>query len=532
MNLIESKWIAVRREDGQRERIAPWQVTATYDRNPIVAFDLPRPDFNGAMVQFLIGLLQSTFAPVEEVDWTNPFMQPPTPKALRKAFASIAHAFDLGGAGPRFMQDSDPALLEGEGKPIANLLIEAPGRATLRDNKDHFIKRGGVVGLCAACAATAIYALQTNAPVGGVGHRTSLRGGGPLTTLVLGRTLWETLWLAVLPNEDFLDSRYANADLFDDATRFPWMGATRTSEARTGSETTPQDVHPHQYFWAMPRRIHLDEPETQVGDCDLCGASAVTRYTRYFTRNYGINYTGPWKHPLTPYTRIEAKEGGDEWVTRKGQRGGIGYRHWLGLVQHTRDQATHRAPATVVDRYLAIRQEVGAYRLWAFGYDMDQMTALGWCESTMPLNHIPRENREEYEWDVAVMVQAADKVASNLRKAVKSAWFKRPGDHKGDTTFIDHAFWHDTESVFHAHREQSAKTTDRHQRQTVRQRWHQIICRQALSLFDHWATHGPIEDGNPRRIYEARRDMLKWNHGQAITETLLGIPAASDKRAG
>jgi|GEM_PF-2865700 len=62
-NLINEKWIPVRRLDGKREIIAPWQVTDNIGSNPIVSLDANRPDFNGALIQFLIGLVQTTMAP-------------------------------------------------------------------------------------------------------------------------------------------------------------------------------------------------------------------------------------------------------------------------------------------------------------------------------------------------------------------------------------------------------------------------------------------------------------------------------------
>ena len=56
MNLLNEPWMPVRRGDGTREWIAPHQIS---DPN-IVAFDADRPDFNGALAQFAIGLLQTT----------------------------------------------------------------------------------------------------------------------------------------------------------------------------------------------------------------------------------------------------------------------------------------------------------------------------------------------------------------------------------------------------------------------------------------------------------------------------------------
>ena len=84
--------------------------------------------------------------------------------------------------------------------PIAALLIEQPGDKTLKDNTDLFIHRGQMQSLCPACAAAALYTLQAFAPSGGKGHRTSMRGGGPLSTLLKGRNLWESVWLNVLPS--------------------------------------------------------------------------------------------------------------------------------------------------------------------------------------------------------------------------------------------------------------------------------------------------------------------------------------------
>ncbi len=169
MNLIHDPWIPIRRYDGSRERITPWQITAEHDTNPVVAVNSPRPDFDGALMQLWIGLLQTTTTIDKEEDWEDWLYVPPSPIQLESQFAPVSHAFELDGSGPRFMQDFQ--LPEGEPKDIASILIEAPGDKSLRDNTDHFIKRGRVVGMCPACAAIALFTLQTNAPSGGVGHR-------------------------------------------------------------------------------------------------------------------------------------------------------------------------------------------------------------------------------------------------------------------------------------------------------------------------------------------------------------------------
>ena len=137
--------------------------------------------------------------------------------------------FNLDGDGPRFMQDIEP--LKGDPSPVEALLIEAPGANTVKLNKDLLIKRGGVRVMSRAAAAMALHTLQQFASGGGAGHRTSLRGGGPLVTLAIpgpfaagAPTLWQRLWINVpqgLPPE-----------LSQVESIFPWLAPTKTSAKR------------------------------------------------------------------------------------------------------------------------------------------------------------------------------------------------------------------------------------------------------------------------------------------------------------
>ncbi len=342
MNLIRDAWIPVIRAKSGKGMIAPWQVAEPDD--PVMELAAPRPDFQGAMYQFLIGLLQTGFAPEDQDEWQEYWRTPPDTAMLRTRLETLAGAFEFDKAdGPAFLQDY--AMPDGEPKGIASLLIEAPGGKTVRDNLDHFVKRGSVMRVCKSCAAMALFTLQTNAPSGGVGHRVGLRGGGPLTTLVLPpeqTPLWQMLWLNVLDREDMPEHRQDRL-----AGVFPWMGLTRTSE-KNGSETTPGNVHPLQAYWGMPRRIRLAFPSDNiVGDCDLCGAHDVEVVEEYRTRNYGVNYVGEWVHPLTPYRFDPKKEKPP--LSLKGQQGGLGYRHWLAVT--LADDEKGDCAAKVIRRY-------------------------------------------------------------------------------------------------------------------------------------------------------------------------------------
>ena len=180
MNLIKDPWLPVRRHSGTESIIAPWQLTETDD--PVLALSAPRLDFNAALMQFLIGLLQTSATPKDRDRWLDRLVSPPNLAQLKDCFEAYSHAFELQAVQGAFMQDYDE--LDTEAQSIDKLLIDSPGGKTRKKNTDLFVKRERVGRLCPGCTATALFTLQVNAPGGGLGHRTSVRGGGPLTTLV------------------------------------------------------------------------------------------------------------------------------------------------------------------------------------------------------------------------------------------------------------------------------------------------------------------------------------------------------------
>ncbi len=513
-NLIMDGWLPVCRASGVKEIIAPWQMTENHETDPIVSLVAPRADFNGALMQFLIGLLQTAAPPTkaDNDDWLAGLEKAPAPAVLKEKFERIQHAFNLHGDGPCFMQDFEK--LEGDTKSIDALLIEAPGAQTLRNNADHFIKRGDVKALCPACVASALFTLQTNAPSGGAGHRTSLRGGGPLTTLAIidsqdgneiVETLWRNVWLNVLSQRDlelFTDA----ADKQADADIFPWMAATRSSNPKqNGCDTYPGDVNPLQMYWAMPRRIRLDWENTHAGECDICGAQDDRLVSQYITQNYGVNYNGPWKHPLSPHS-FDKKDNTP--IPQHPQPGGMSYRHWLHFVA---GKKLNKAAQVITAFNKRNRDDKLQLRLWAFGYDMDNMKARCWYETVYPLYLLDESVRTDFINRAQLLVDAAIEVSKYVRSTIKKAWFKRPGDAKGDTSFIIESFFQYTESTFfdklRCLRDELMSGGDGI---AVLNDWHGDLKKSALNMFDYWAARGDVSVINPRRIAMAHKELNKF----------------------
>lgn len=529
-NLIREDWLPVRRADGSSDRIAPWGMVANLSTNPVVAIDWPRPDFNGATLEFLIGLLATAFAPKDKDEWLDRWERPPAPEELRAAFERIAFAFDLDGDGPRFMQEIDK-LDDDSKREIAALLVEQPGEQGVKLHTDHFVKHGAINAVSRAAAAIALHAIQTYSPAGGRGFLTSMRGGGPLTTLAAvdphdGVTsLWCLLWPNV-SESDGLDPS------IDPARIFPWLAATRSS--RDFPVTTPEHGHPLQAFWGMPRRVRLVFEPARDRACDLGGPADDVLACGWRTKQYGIKYEG-WKHPLSPYVKRKI---GELATPVKGNPGGIAYRHWLGLVQEDPDNG--RLPARCVSVFRNERAEdvdISGIRLVAFGYDMDNMKARCWYQSEMPIPNIPPARRERFESHAKQLVRAADAAAGLVKKAIRNATFqKNDAKYKkaSNYTFIvdagDH-FWRNTEARFFDLLNELAK--DEVDDLVLREGWLKELHRTALAIFDQAAPSKGLEAGAWRRLVEARKWLVRDLDNKAIRADLGLAPRPSRaKRAG
>ena len=514
-NLIRERWIPVRRRGGGAvERISPAMITDSIDEDPIVSFAWPRPDFDGAARELVIGLLATAAAPAEGSDWEDWWLCPPDSEVLEERFAKISHAFDLDGVGPCFMQDLDP--LEVAPKEISTVLIDAPGAQTLKLNADHFRKRGGVPALGRAAAAMAIYVLNLYAPSGGAGHRTSLRGGGPMTTLVaashleLGDTLWSRLWPNVETKEQIEQRNVGAVDREAPGAIFPWLVPTRTSDhKKDGRPTSPTDVHPLHVYWAMPRRIRLIFEDSAGRVCGLTGGSDEIVVSQYRTKNYGADYTEGFAHPLSPYYRPKS---GTMKLPVHPKPGGVSYRLWPGLV--VRSTGGSGDPASVVScnniRAQSMKGSWKETKLVAFGYDMDNMKARSWIEAEWPLWLLDSEaKRDLLTHFIEISIAGAEKATSSLVYAVKSAMYDRASDAQGDYNHIRERFYNESESDFLGKVWEAVEAIENASERIddpsmdVRKSWMARMRGAVLSLFDEYAASDGLERRNMHRHVRA-----------------------------
>jgi CRISPR system Cascade subunit CasA len=553
-SLLDSSWLPVRRASGARACIRPAELTAGIEDDQIVAFDWPRADLDAGAREFLIGLLSTTCWRQIGNDWEDWWHEPPDTATLDACFVPFRDAFLLDGPGPRFLQDIEE--LKSDGIPIAGLLIDAPNASTLAQNKDLFNKRGMVSLIGRAAATISLFTLQAFAPQGGRGHRTSLRGGGPLGTFLTpdrsgtGRvaSLWHQLWTNVFWNEDeWPDPTHQPERVF------PWLVPTRVSDK--GQITTPKDVHPAQAYWGMPRRIRLDfQANDDRAGCDLTGEIDPVVVRSFRMRPSGTNYEA-WSlgHPLTPYRR--EKPGDVAWLPVRVRPGRLGYRDWVGLVVADQPGANvTRAPAAAFAaaerRFGSLPQEIrlGA-RLVAAGYAMDRqrpIVAVSFVESEMPVRIVAQAVQDDFEVVVRNLVLGAREAQGILSSSVRHALWDReaPCADAGPRGLARERFWDETERQFHdavADLADALEATAENDAileimQQTRERWRDQLRRTAFAIFDALVPLDQIEERDAERLVTARRNLRSGLHGWGNAGSKfyaeLGLPPPERQRKG
>lgn len=542
LNLLTAPFFPVETVSGAR-RWATFVELRQEEGDYPVAFDWPRGDLNIAAFEFAVGVLALAYQPEDHGDWTA-ICRGKSDVDLDERLSALAFAFNLTGdaegKGPRFLQDF--GAIEGEANDVEALFIDTPGVNGQKKNADLLTHRGRFPALGLKAAAIALYALQQFAPSGGAGNRTSLRGGGPMTTLV-----WPDrppslapapLWRVLLAN---LPLSASGADFLDDASlsrALPWLAPTVTSEGKPPVEISQTDPRAHalQAFFGMPRRIRLIVGGPGV--CPLTGEVGPL-VSGFVQKPWGVNY-GAWRHPLTPYR--QAKET-DLPYTVKPKSDRFGYRDWVGAVVGRAEKAHAAYPAEPVAA-LGSRAELfrndgfSSSRLLAAGWAMNNMEAGTFLQSVQPLHLAEDAATADALARLAIaLADAGDAAAGLLRSNLKLALFGDGAKTATDSGVFEEAgdaFFERTEDAFHAVLEALVSDAPS-DGQASRKRWLALIRRTALDLFDLHATTLLAETADIKvamRVTEAYRRLRGALGEVGKVAAALGIdqPIAPEKQ--
>lgn len=104
MDLTREKWLPVIFSSGEKKKISLLDLLD----NQIQDIAYPRPDFQGAAWQMLIGILQCTVAPEDKEEWGDIWNEGIESEQWEKALKTISPALQFGEQKPSFLQSFDP----------------------------------------------------------------------------------------------------------------------------------------------------------------------------------------------------------------------------------------------------------------------------------------------------------------------------------------------------------------------------------------------------------------------------------------
>jgi len=507
MNLLRDEWLPVIKQDGSRDTISIKQITQAYEENPIVELDAPRPDFRNGLYQLLIGIFQVAVAPEDEDEWDFLFYEPYNEESIEHKLIQYEDSFEIDSDGPSFMQDYD-LLEDQEVENLRNLFVDLP-------SNEHFNKRIPQE-IDAHWGAVLLYSLQTFGPAGGRGQRTGIRGGGPVTTIVIpgdlherSTSLWEKIWSNIFPTES-VDSFTGNPKKKEKSDIFPWMKPTVVSD-KTGKYVYPQECNPLVMYFAMPRRIRLLF-EYRAGICGITGKKTNAVVTGYRTYHSGNAYQGHWRHPLNAYRYQNDRQAPP--ISIKGSPAGFSYRDWM-LLSFDYEGKDSITPSNVQhaqnsDYRKEIIKERGSLT-WNAGYDLTNMKARSWYEALMPVYPLDSHQATFVKSFVENAIAAAQDCISSLRRGIKTAWYKQEAkDVNGDFSFLDRDFYSKTERDFYRTLDTLVKRVgDDDTRSECAKVWEKIIKQKTLEIFDAWALSEQEDGLDMKRVISGRGELFR-----------------------
>ncbi|MDQ5911776.1 MAG: system Cascade subunit CasA [Pseudomonadota bacterium] len=283
MDLLTSAWIPVRADRG-----AGAFCLLTYEEllchGGTWVISLPRDDLELAGLQLLVCMTQVLFLPTEDAALRQRFNQPLSPEAFADGVRPVVNWFQLDHPTQPFMQTR--GIKAKDRTPIQKLLIGLP------DGNNHafFNEVGEVQRLGAPAAAIALFNQAANSPSFGGGFKGGLRGGSPVTTLVAGHDLRETVWRNVLtlPRVRQRLPQYEPDWTRDVPT---WIKPIREQEViQSATIGLARGL-----FW-QPAHVDLIAADAEA-PCDLIDGAPGRVYAGFNKEKFVFTVEGVWPHP-------------------------------------------------------------------------------------------------------------------------------------------------------------------------------------------------------------------------------------------
>lgn len=286
MNLLKDPWIPVRADGGSGTvRLLTYQQLLCEPGNWQVS--IPRDDLELACVQLLVCMTQVMFLPEDDKDLRDRISKLLLPKDFVVGVCPCQDWFDLDHPSQPFMQSRG---VNGKLTTVQKLLPGLPERTSTAPSAHCFFNEvtevkqiGGTV------AAIALFNLASNSPSFGGGFKGSLRGGAPITTLVCGKDLRDTVWRNVLTRPRLKERQIATLG-------FPKNQPTWVKPIQVEAAVCWNDIGLLRGLFWQPARIELVKVK-QLTSCDVLGGETVSGYSGFRCEKFSFTVEGLWPHP-------------------------------------------------------------------------------------------------------------------------------------------------------------------------------------------------------------------------------------------
>lgn len=292
MNLLIDQWIPVRPlESGGAVKISLRELLCGEGKWELC---LPRDDMELAAMQLLICITQALFTPKDGKELQTRISRPITAEEYETATRNFADWFCVDHPKQPFMQVRGVAAKDPT--PMDKLLAGLTGATNCC-----FVNENGLSEqLCGGCTSIALFNLGSCSPSFGGGFKPGLRGPAtPITTLVQGRYLRETVWLNVLSEESIEHI-------------MPWHSQTQKQPTtwvdpiKAGEKIAAQQIGLIRGLFWQPACVEV-LPATVEGVCSCCGFQSKQVYSSFNKAKFNYSIEGTWPHPHSPLTMIQKR---------------------------------------------------------------------------------------------------------------------------------------------------------------------------------------------------------------------------------
>jgi CRISPR system Cascade subunit CasA len=283
MNLLTDTWIPIQQQ-GRYQKIGLQQLLCGEADGELC---LPRDDMELACLQLLCAITQVLFTPKDKKELGRFVQQPLPPEIYAEACKDKLDWFDLDHPKTPFMQIRGVNAKE---PTTMDKLLAGVADGT---NKSFVNPAGLGEALCGGCAAIALFNVANNAPSMGGGFKGSLRGSTPITVLIKGKDLRQTLWFNVLTEESA-------------ESVMPWYQETKNQRPNYWDTVKPEEKIPASsigltrgLLW-QPAHFEL-LPAEKNATCSCCGCEEPV-YRGFKKAKFNYTVEGIWPHPLSSRT--------------------------------------------------------------------------------------------------------------------------------------------------------------------------------------------------------------------------------------